>query len=243
MRLEAYSPTTDLDVTSDLQTGENKIEVSVQATGKPAAFAVRLVLEGATGDVTEIVTNESWRVSRQDAAGESARAATSRGSVSRELWGLDRRPATIDPFDNYEQWRQALGETAGNAPVFWTAPGFEITQLRTAQKNEGSWVSMAFDPEGRLTIAREDKGLLRMSLAADAKSVSQRRNDQRRTAQECRGLLYAHGSLYANANNSKGLYRLRDTTATGGWTTCACCASFPAAWATDGTTWPSGRTA
>src|SRR5262245_55925044 len=44
---------------------------------------------------------------------------------------------------------------------------------------------------------------------------------QRRTAmqvetinedlQECRGLLYAYDSLYANANNSKGLYRLRDT--------------------------------
>ena len=28
---------------------------------------------------------------------------------------------------------------------------------------------------------------------------------------ECRGLLWAYDSLYANANNSKGLYRLRDT--------------------------------
>jgi len=31
------------------------------------------------------------------------------------------------------------------------------------------------------------------------------------TLLECRGLLYAHGSLYVNANNSKGFYRLRDT--------------------------------
>ena len=31
------------------------------------------------------------------------------------------------------------------------------------------------------------------------------------TLKECRGLLYAHGSLYVSANNSKGLYRLRDT--------------------------------
>ena len=31
------------------------------------------------------------------------------------------------------------------------------------------------------------------------------------TLLECRGLLYAHGSLYANANNSRGLYRLTDT--------------------------------
>src|SRR5436189_148033 len=28
---------------------------------------------------------------------------------------------------------------------------------------------------------------------------------------ECRGLLFAYDALYANANNSKGLYRLRDT--------------------------------
>ena len=31
------------------------------------------------------------------------------------------------------------------------------------------------------------------------------------TLLECRGLLWAYDSLYANANNSKGLYRLRDT--------------------------------
>jgi predicted regulator of Ras-like GTPase activity (Roadblock/LC7/MglB family) len=31
------------------------------------------------------------------------------------------------------------------------------------------------------------------------------------TLLECRGLLYAHGALYANANNSKAFVRLRDT--------------------------------
>src|SRR6185369_1719777 len=31
------------------------------------------------------------------------------------------------------------------------------------------------------------------------------------TLKECRGLLYAYDALYVNANESKGLYRLRDT--------------------------------
>ena len=35
------------------------------------------------------------------------------------------------------------------------------------------------------------------------------------TLLECRGLLYAHGALYANANNSKTLVRLRDSKGTG----------------------------
>jgi hypothetical protein len=32
---------------------------------------------------------------------------------------------------------------------------------------------------------------------------------------ECRGLLFAHGALYANANNSKAIYRLQDLDADG----------------------------
>src|SRR5205823_12653723 len=89
-------------------------------------------------------------------------------------------------------------------------PGFEISLVRRAEADEGSWVSMAFDPRGRLTIAREDKGLLRMTLSPDRASVERVEtiNDD---LLECRGLLYAYDALYANANNSKGLYRLRDT--------------------------------
>jgi putative heme-binding domain-containing protein len=48
-----------------------------------------------------------------------------------------------------------------------------------------------------------------MTLAEDGRSVVhvETINDE---LLECRGLLYAHGALYASANNSKGLYRLRD---------------------------------
>lgn len=79
-----------------------------------------------------------------------------------------------------------------------------------AEKGEGSWISLAFDPRGRLLVGREDKGILRLTLSDDAQSVAKVEpiND---TLLEPRGLLIAHGSLYVTANNMKGIYRLKNT--------------------------------
>jgi putative heme-binding domain-containing protein len=84
-----------------------------------------------------------------------------------------------------------------------------VELIREARKEEGSWVSLTFDPKGRIIIAREDKGLHRLTLAPRPGILTQIEsiND---TLHECRGLLWAYDSLYANANNDKGLYRLRD---------------------------------
>src|SRR6185369_11443208 len=70
--------------------------------------------------------------------------------------------------------------------------------------------SMTFDPKGRVILAKELKGLLRLTLPAGQRTTTKVEtvND---TLEECRGLLFAFDSLYANANKSKGLYRLRDT--------------------------------
>jgi putative heme-binding domain-containing protein len=67
---------------------------------------------------------------------------------------------------------------------------------------------MEFDPQGRLIIAKESQGLLRMTLSGDGDQVS-RVEQIDDTLQECRGLVIVDGDLFANANNNKGLYRLR----------------------------------
>jgi putative heme-binding domain-containing protein len=112
---------------------------------------------------------------------------------------------------DYEQWRlaQKSGAVADPASIV-TLPGFKIELIRLARPDEGSWISLAFDRRGRIVIGREDKGLLRLTLAEDRRTVAQVEtiND---ALLECRGLLFAHDSLYVHANNSKGLYRLRDT--------------------------------
>jgi hypothetical protein len=113
--------------------------------------------------------------------------------------------------EDYNQWKQALGTNrATDVENITGRPGFKVELIRSAQTNEGSWVAMAFDPKGRVVIAREDRGLLRMTLAANRDSVT-RVETVNTNLLECRGLLFAYDALYANANNSKALVRLRDT--------------------------------
>lgn len=205
---EPYSQALDLDVAPAIRGGENVIHIAAEAIPGPAAIALSLRMTSAGGQQINLITDSQWR---GIGSGDHVGAATSLGSVDPALWGLGRRPATIDPFDNYEQWRQAIGTAAAlNQAAFWTAPGFVISLVRQAQPDEGSWISMAFDPRGRLTISREDKGLLRMTLDEQRSSI-ERVETINSDLQECRGLLYAYDALYANANNSKGMYRLRDT--------------------------------
>ena len=111
--------------------------------------------------------------------------------------------------DAYNSWMLARNADRATDPASVTAlPGFKVELLRSAQRDEDSWVALAFDPKGRVTIAREKRGLLRMTLGSNAVERVEVIED---TLLECRGLLYAYDSLYVNANNSKGFYRLRDS--------------------------------
>jgi putative heme-binding domain-containing protein len=200
--IEPYSETVELDVTPFMKLGNNRVALRASRQDGPAAIAMELAIDTPSGR-ERLVTDDSWQL----VTGIKARSL---GPVPAELWGLGRRSAAIDAFDNYEQWRQASGGSLASDPAtFWIAPGFEITLVRTAQPDEGSWVSMTFDPQGRLTIAREDQGLLRMTLD-EARTTVAKVETIDRTLLECRGLVYSSGALYANANNAKGLYRLTD---------------------------------
>jgi len=148
--------------------------------------------------------------------------------------------AAVPVEEDYNQWKRALGTNAATAAEHITAlAGFGVELLRSAQPGEGSWVAMAFDPQGRIVIAREDRGLLRVTPDITNQTVGLRKYSERPLTPalppkgaresmwravsalrvetintnllECRGLLFAYDALYANANNSKGLYRLRDT--------------------------------
>ena len=114
-------------------------------------------------------------------------------------------------IEDYEQWRLALKSGGVADPAAISVPrGFEVRLVHLARPDEGSWISIAFDPRGRVVIGREDKGLIRLALADGHRSIAgvETIDD---SLLECRGLLFAHESLYVHANNSKGLYRLRDT--------------------------------
>jgi putative heme-binding domain-containing protein len=119
---------------------------------------------------------------------------------------LSAKPALSE---DYNQWKEALRVAATPATNISALRGFVVELVRAARPDEGSWVSFAFDSRGRVVIGREDRGLLRMDLSMNPSAA--RAETFATNLLECRGLLFAFDALYANANNSKGLYRLRDT--------------------------------
>jgi len=206
LAITPYCQTQELDVTDAMRRGENRIEVLAEANDGPAAIALSLGVVTQDGKLTTIVSDGTWLT---DVFGNVS-AATDLGRVRPELWGLGRRGIAVSPLENYEQWQQTKPGAPKVEPKLWAAPGFEIRLVREAQPDEGSWIAMAFDPQGRLTISREDQGLLRMTLDDAHKKVT-RVEPIDVDLKECRGLLYAHGALYANANNTKAFCRLKIT--------------------------------
>jgi putative heme-binding domain-containing protein len=90
--------------------------------------------------------------------------------------------------------------------------GFKVELLHSPKKaSEGSWVSMAIDPKGRLIVSPQDKQpLVRITLAG-GKIASMETIDL--PVSSSMGMLYAFDSLYVSGRgpNGVGLYRLRDT--------------------------------
>ncbi|QDV10962.1 Cytochrome c [Rosistilla oblonga] len=88
--------------------------------------------------------------------------------------------------------------------------GFRAQLLRSAETGEGSWVSMTFDDRGRVILGRDKRGVVRLTLSDDRGQVDQFEVIEN-TLKHCRGILWAHDSLYVCATNNSGFYRLRDT--------------------------------
>ncbi len=123
---------------------------------------------------------------------------------------------TITPvprIEAYDSWKMAKpgDPSTVTPPTTIQAPeGFAIDLIRAAGSDEDSWVGMCFDDRGRVYLGMEQKGILRLTFSDNGAEVIDATVVEE-TLEECRGLLWAHGALYANANDSKGFYRLRDT--------------------------------
>jgi putative heme-binding domain-containing protein len=112
-------------------------------------------------------------------------------------------------------------------------PGFQVEHLYSpSEKNMGSWVSMTFDPKGRLIASDQYGALYRLELAPvgvdsvlKIEELQIGKSNPGDTAKQklhmgyAQGLLYAFNSLYVMVNGKEnenfdkgsGLYRLQDT--------------------------------
>ncbi len=124
----------------------------------------------------------------------------------------------VPRIEAYDSWKMANRDNPGGLTPATTidAPeGFEVALIHASTGDEGSWVGLTFDDQGRLFLGIEEKGILRLNFETAKEGREIKVSDRELvddSLEECRGLLWAHGALYANANDSKALYRLRDTT-------------------------------
>ena len=199
-----------IDVTRSIQPGANQISLRLsKSNGIPA---VRMLLEMARSDGRQewVVTDPSWVAQIPRVTGLSAtpewKPVHAHGTAGFERWG--KQFSGNSSADAYNSWMLARGTDQATDPATFSVPrGFQVDLLRTAQPGEDSWIALTFDPQGRITVAREKQGLLRLTFSGPNKVKTEVIED---ALKECRGLLYAYDSLYVNANNSRGLFRLRD---------------------------------
>lgn len=201
--IEGKEKATSLDVTRFVREGANTL--SLRSASPVAAL---LELNGNLANTRWIATEGSWN--------SGGAQVVVRGAVDADP---NANPFDLKKtFDAYNSWQLAKPGNQNQATdptTFIVPPGFKVELIRSAQPDEDSWVSMTFDPKGRITIGKEKKGLMRLKVARASSSQPFEVRDGSLlhfadSLLECRGLLYAHGALYANANNSKGLFRLRD---------------------------------
>ncbi|MEZ6123246.1 MAG: c-type cytochrome [Planctomycetaceae bacterium] len=192
------------DVAAALKSGDNEITAQVSNQGGAAAFVLKLAVQPAAGDVSYVVSDETWVATAKDSANEVA--VSNRGNYGDGPWNR--------VFDNEGG--------AGGVPngTFEVPPGFVVDRLFTVPKDElGSWVCIAFDNKGRLlTSDQGDKGICRITLPpveGGGETVVERLDFSKCEFKPsgAQGMLWAFDSLYfcCNGGPGSGLYRARDT--------------------------------
>jgi putative heme-binding domain-containing protein len=204
------------DVTKDIVPGENVLAARCENKEAEAGLIVRLDMTMPTlGSVhTEykpaqhaglhwtdtIITDGSWVYSDTEAPNwthlnfdaSAWKPAVSVAKLGDKPWG--------DIF---------VTPQATSAESIKVEDGFKVELLHSADATEGSWISMAIDPQGRLIISPQESGnLLRVTISGGQVALIEPIDQPVTSAM---GMLYADGCLLVDGEGPKGLgiYRLR----------------------------------
>jgi len=111
------------------------------------------------------------------------------------------------------QSSQGLPQTWSTVEQAHVADGFKLEHVYDVANSQGSWVSLAVDPQGRMIASDQDGMLYRIAVDAEKKSVAVEPINVR--TGRAHGLLCAFDSLYVMSHRGdgqpSGLYRVRDT--------------------------------
>ena len=106
---------------------------------------------------------------------------------------------------------RAVPVPAGDVKV---PAGFQVQRLISMPADTGSWISMTFDPQGRIVVSHQGNRMYRIRPATLKEPASETLVEEIKTGVGgAHGLLYALGSLYAvtgGAHPQTGIYRIPD---------------------------------
>ncbi len=209
-------------VTEHLTRGQNVITAQcVNVSGK-AAFILILDLTLADGSSKRLVTTPDWQVT------ESGQFHPWEKNSSFDDW---KKPHSFGPLGCFP-WnelvldpKQLLSSEATAVETISVLPDFSVELVHTVPYAEqGSWVALTVDPQGRLIASDEHGSLYRVTIPPFPSGKGSREATpipgmvtqvQQLSVPigHAHGLLCAFDSLYVvvNGGRGSGLYRLRDT--------------------------------
>ena len=216
---EAWETPAKETVTRSVKKGRNVLSVRGKNNEAVAGLLIKLDITLADGKTQTVVTDTTWQAT--DVA------------LPRGWWFANYEPKPADgwrkpishgrygmqPWGDFAQASEGAGALA--ADQIKLLPGFRAELLYSVPRDQGSWVSLAFDNKGRLITSHERGALYRVTLPRDGQPLSVEKlepptvrvNGVEVDIGAAQGLLYAFDSLYVmiNRGNYSGLYRLRDT--------------------------------
>ena len=211
----------ELDVGKLVHAGDNEIAIAGYNAGLQAGLWIELVVEAGEKRVLRLLTDASWSATRLPPDCEFEAWVPSQfdakhaspphvcGAFGCEPWGS----LAVAPVAPKVEDELALDGSQLEVP-----DGFRAELLYSVpKKTQGSWVSMAEDPRGRLYVSDQYGGLYRVTPPpiggpASAIVVEPLALD----IGESQGMCWAFDSLYVTVNSGgdkhhSGLYRVRDT--------------------------------
>jgi putative heme-binding domain-containing protein len=191
-----------------LAAGVHRFEAHASNRDGPAGAWFEIVCELEDGSTLRFQSGDGWRASAAEPPqgwldSDAAHAAALIGARGISPWG--DLPAPVE--------QSATGSLAPDD--VHVPPGFAVERLYSVPKAlQGSWISLAFDPEGRIYASDQYGGLYRASFTPDRSAIASVERVPIALG-EAHGLLWAFDALYAVVTNggtyASGLYRARDT--------------------------------
>jgi putative heme-binding domain-containing protein len=198
------------NIVKQLVAGENIIAAEGQNEGGVAALVCKIAIEYQDGSTQTIVSDKSWKYSETEAADWQKLAFDDAAwTASVEDGKLGKAPWYIP---GHSGDKQSGGSDPLNAKNVIVPPGFAIERVYSIPKDQGSWVSMAIDPKGRIYACDQGgQGLYRVTLQNGSQpQVEKVSVGNLANLSAAQGLVWAFDSLWFHRNGGN-LYRLTDT--------------------------------